>query len=395
MKTRLLLSAAQTSALLIAILIFAGCAGPAPTAVNSGTADAVTSILGQINTKLDSQDQALKNLHDAQDQKDSAQAKTTQFITDRMDESRYANANNPQQNGATTLVETNLGAAATAIGVQPSPEAKAQEVLDLRDALSQVAADKQALAARNVDLQSQAQALKGQVDLMTLQVKDKEVALAQATVATHDSVKDLADEKARVVIDAKETSDANAAAAKSAAQKSRLEVARWFMLAGGAIVALGIVLLLFHVPDAWIGPAAGAGLLGIGWAVSYVEDMLQQEWFRITLDAVVVGSLLAAIWLVFRAVQHHLSTTAQTTGFSNLVGAIQELSSKDPTAATALQPILQEWHVTGTGATDTAVVSAINQAAVKLNVINPNQVAAAAGTGGTLATSTAAAPKAS
>lgn len=347
---------------------------------NSGTATAVAATLGDINTSV----KALKNSQDqlvaAVAAKDDHQAATNQFVADRVDEARYANANNPQPNGATSLVEANLAPAATAIGAVPSPAVKDQEIGDLKLALSQSAADKATLATTNQALAAQAAALQGQTVALNQVVKDREAALTTSTQAIDTATNQLAQASAQAKINAAETAAANAEAAKEAAAKVRLATARWFMLAGGVLFALGIVGLFFHIPDTWIASVAGTALIALGWAITYIEDLLQQPWFRYVLDGTILSSLGTLLWFGYRALQHRTATTTTSAAFSALVGAVQQAADKNPTLEAQLQPVLQEWLVTDKGAPDATVIAAINKMAASLNVVNPGQPTVASGT---------------
>ena len=182
----------------------------------------------------------------------------------------------------------------------------------------------------------------------------------------------------QVQIQAKETAVAQAQAQKEAAEKLRLETARWFLFAGGILFALGIVGLVIHIPDSWLASVAGASLIVVGWGITYVEDLLQQAWFRYLLDGVVVFGILSGAWFVFRAFGHKKAATTTEAGFEALVGAVQSAAAKNPAIETQLQPILQEWLVTDKGVPDQNVINQINQMAVKLNLINPGQSSVAA-----------------
>ena len=368
------------TSLLSIILAFGGCALFNHPTTNSGTATAVNSVVSDINTSIKSlktqQDQLVTSVNALS----THFSDTNQFVSDRLAESLYANANNPQPNGTTLLIASNLTEAATAIGVAPSAAVKDREIEDLKLALSASAEDAKTLATRNQDLLTQASALQGQTVLLTGQVAAKEQALATATATVDSKTNALAQANDQVQIKAKEAETARLEAAKEAAQKARLATARWFMLAGGVLIALGVVGLFFHIPDSWIASMAGLSLLLTGWAISYVEDLLQQTWFRYLLDGLVVFGIGAGVWFVIRAFQHKTAATTTQSAFEGLVGAVQSAASKDPVLEAQLQPILQEWLVTDNGVPDTTVIAAINAMAAKLNLTNPGQPSAASGT---------------
>ena len=368
------------AAMLLCVLTFGGCALLNHPTANSGTATAVNSVVADINTSV----KELKTQQDALVTSVNALSThfsdTNQFVSDRLAESLYANTNNPQPNGTTLLIASNLTEAATAIGVPPSTAVKDREIEDLKLALSTSAADAKTLATRNQDLLNQATALQGQTTLLTSQVTAKETALIAATATVDSKTNALSQANDQVKIKAAEAETARAEAAKEAAQKARLATARWFMLAGGALIALGIVGLFFHIPDAWIASVAGAALLGTGWLISYVEDLLQQPWFRYGMDGLVVFGIGAGVWFAFRAFQHKTAINTTQSAFEGLVGAVQSAASKDTALEAQLQPVLQEWLVTDKGIPDTAVVTAINAMAAKLNLTNPGQPSAASGT---------------
>jgi hypothetical protein len=376
--------------LLPVLIVLSGCQTENPTA-NSGTASAVDQVLQQIKTSVNSMQVAQTNLVAAQAAADSNHRVVGQFVADRMDEARYANTNNAQPNGATALVEDNLGPASTALGIQPSADVKLKEVVDLKLALSQAQSDKVTLQTEVTAETAQANQMSGQATLLAVQVKDKETALAAAAQASNAQVTQLANVSAQVKINAAEADAANQEKVKQAAANERLSVARWFMIFGGIFLAIGVGLSFIHVPDTLgIGASVGGTMLAVGWLVSYVEDLLQQTWFRYVIDGSILLGLGAIGWIGYRAWQHRQQTATTATVATNLVGAIQEAANDDKktgtTTAAALQPYLQSWHVTATGATDTAAVKSINQTATALNLTNPGEVSAATGTPAVVAT---------
>ena len=351
---------------------------PIHPSVNSGTAQAVTALTAVVNTSNKAVQDQLTQLTNSLTALSTARLNTDQFISDRLAESLYFNLNNPQPNAVTLQITNNLTAAASALGVPPSAAVKDQEIADLKLALSSSASDAKVLAARNQDLANQAAALKGQTDLLTKQVTDKETALSTAAQILDVKTNALSQANDQVQIQAKETAVAQAQAQKEAAEKLRLETARWFLFAGGILFALGIVGLVIHIPDSWLASVAGASLIVVGWGITYVEDLLQQAWFRYLLDGVVVFGILSGAWFVFRALGHKKAVTTTEAGFEALVGAVQSAAAKNPAIETQLQPILQEWLVTDKGVPDQNVINQINQMAVKLNLINPGQSSVAA-----------------
>lgn len=367
---------------LLAALLLSGCAliGHHSKAVNSGTATAVTAAYRDINLSVQALQADEASFKASLDALTAHWSTSQQFIADRLAEIAYLNLNNPLgQNGVTAQMGSQLSAAAIAVGLPPSADVKDREIEDLRLALSAADGDKATLTARNEGLTTQATLLAGQTQLLTTQLTDKEVTLLAATKDVGSKTDGLATAALQVKAAADQTAQANLDKAREAAAKERLATARWFMLAGGILMALGIVGLFIHIPDAWVASASGASLLAVGWAITYVEDLLQQGWFRYTLDGLILSGIAAGVWFVIRAIRHHEATVTTSTVASNLVGAIQDASKANPALGAALQPFLADWHVTGTGATDQAAVAAINAIAVKLNGINPGQVAAATG----------------
>lgn len=378
MKMIKLLRIFRTSLLLLAIASITGCA--TDNKPNQGTAAAVQGILTDITKSVNDIKTAQTGLNTAQDNLKKQQDANGQFISDRIDESRYANKNNPQPNGATGLVESNL---ATTLPLLPAPSAvvKDKEIQDLKLALSTSATDKAQLQTQIESYKSQVSQLVGQTTLLTQQVATARTSELTATETATANVTLLSNETAKVKIEAASADVARKQQQEALAQKARVETARWFMLAGGVLIAIAIGLTFIHVPDALaVGLSVGGALLGIGWLITYIEDLLQQAWFRYVLDGAILSGLAALAWIGYRAYQHRQTVAATNTGFNNLVGAIQEASNKNPALAAEMQPILNEWHLDSTtGQTDPKVVTLINQTAAKLNLINPGQVSAASG----------------
>lgn len=362
------------------VLSLAGCSlFPTKPTTNSGTAASVVTILGGIQTSVTDLKTSQNALISSWDTLKTHDTEVDQFVADRLAEAMYVNLNNPQQNSVTSLVQNTLQPAATAIGIQPSATVKDAAIKDLQLALSGAQNDALTLKTKNDALLVQAGQLAQATSTLTQQVQAKEVALSTATQAVDAKTGQLAQASAQVTINANEANTARLQAAQEAAAKVRLATARWFMLAGGILFALGLVGLFIHIPDAWIASATGVCLLATGWGVSYVEDLLQQSWFRYLLDGLVVAGIGSLVWFVIRALEHRKGTITTSTGFQNLVGALQEAANKNPALASELQPFLQQWNVTATGAPDNAVIAAINQTATKLNVTNPGQTSTATG----------------
>ncbi len=352
---------------------------PTKPAANSGTAASVVTILGGVQasvTNLETKQDALIASWNASKAHND---QVGQFVADRLAVAMYENLNNPQQNSVTSLVQSTLQPAATAIGIQPSATVKDEAIKDLQLALSNSQNDALTLRVKNDALADQAIQLAKATSTLAQQVQTNQADLKTANQAVDAKVGQLAQASAQVTISAKEADTARLQTAREAAAKARLATARWFMLAGGALFALGLVGLFIHIPDAWIASATGLGLLGMGWLVSYIEDLLQQAWFRYLLDGLVVAGIGAFVWFIVRALEHRKGTITTSTGFQNLVGALQEAANKNPALTAELQPFLQQWNVTPTGAPDNAVIAAISKTAVSLNLTNPGQTSAATG----------------
>lgn len=367
-------------ALLVVPLAFSGCSlFPSKTGVNSGTVTAETAILKDIQasvTDLQAKDAARAV---AQITLNTQRDQVGQFVVDRAAEALFVAQNGLDQTPITALITAQLNPAITALGYKPSPEVKDREIADLQLAQSKSASDIATLKVRNDALATQAGQLAAATITLTTQVAAKEADLKVAGTTMAAKVSDLAIATNQASISAAQAKVDHDQAQKDAAAKERLATARWFMLTGGALFALGIIGLFIHIPDAWAASAAGVALLGMGWAVSYVEDLLQQKWFVYTLDSLVVLGLGTGVWFVFRAIQHHAKITNTSTALDNLVGAIQQASTTNPGLAAELAPALQQWHVNAAGGADQGVIATINAAAVKVNAVNTGQPAVATG----------------
>lgn len=367
---------------LVLVLAFAGCSLlPHSTPVNSGGALSIGAAYSQINTSVVALQASQASFKASLDALVAHWGTSSQFVADRLTEIAFLNDNNPGgQNAVTMLMDSQITAALTALGLPPSADVKDREIEDLKLALSTAASDKATLVTRNQDLTTQATLLAGQTKLLTQQVSDKEVTLLAATTTVATSTDALHTAATQATIDAAQTKAAQDAAAKAAAAKERLATARWFMVGGGILMALGVVGLFLGIREAWLASVAGGALFGLGWGITEIEDLLQQPWFKYTAGGLILFGLAAAIWFVVRALQHRTASQATSSGFQALVGAVEEAASKNPALSAQLQPILQEWLVTDKGVPDQAVITQINQMAASLNVVNPGQAAVASGT---------------
>lgn len=346
---------------------------------NSGTVSAVTAAIAPINTSNKVLQDSISKLTVSVDSLLKVHGAVEQFSADRIEVARYGNSHNPTPSPVTPLIEANLSAAATAIGLPPSPTAEEEKLTSLQLALSKSESDSAILTAHNQDLTNQANLLRGQTQLLTQQINEKEGALVAAAKEVDTKTSQLVQAGDQVKIEANQAQEARKQRDQEAAAKTRLETARWFMLAGGILIALGIVGLFIHIPDSWLASMAGASVLSVGWLLSYVEGLLKQQWFRYLMDGVVIIGIGAGIWFAIRAFSHKKAIISTNDGFQALVGAVEEAATKNPTMAAQLQPLLQQWLVTDRGVADQNVIDAINKMAAQLNLINPGQIAIASG----------------
>ena len=345
---------------------------------NAGTVSEVVSALGQVKSSVDGLKTAVAQDTTAHANQAKGDADTRQFLSDQIEKASFANSSAPVSS-YTMLVHGYLAPAAVVLP-PPSADAKTQEIIDLKLALSKAAADQATLKASLDAAAAKAENLKGQNIALAQQVAASDANVTTAVQRADATATQLSGASEQVKIAASQADQARKDRLAAEAAQERVKTARWFMLAGGILLAIGVGLTFIHVPDALaVGGSVGGALLAIGWLISYIETLLQQAWFRYVINGSIGVGALAIIWICYRAWQHRQTTAATSTGFSNLVGAIQEASNKNPALASDLAPFLQQWHITNSGAADSAVLNLINKTATSLNLINPGQTSAATG----------------
>lgn len=367
------------SALSLVVLLSGGCLLHPQPGVNSGVATSEMIILKGIQTSVTDLQAKEAARETAQTTLNTNAATIGQFVVDRATEAAFVAQNGLEQTPITALIVAQLNPAIIALGYKPSAEVKDREIADLQLAQSKSASDIATLKARNDALNTQAGQLAAATVTLTTQVATKEADLKVASTNMASKVSDLAIQTNAAKISADQAKSEHDQAQKDLAAKTRLETARWYMVIGGGLFALGVVGLFFHIPYASVSVCVGLILSGAGWLMTYVEDLLQKPWFQYTLDGLIGVGFLSFCLFVYHAVKHHATTTNTATALDNVVGAIQQASSTNPGLAQQLAPALQQWHINAAGGADAGVVSVINAAAVRVNAVNPGQSAVATG----------------
>jgi len=343
---------------------------------NSGTAKEVTSILGEVQQKVDAMKTAQDAMIDTQKQQVTNDQKTMQLVSDSVYGAQYTNQQNPQQNEHTALVDKNLSSAAKSLP-PASAEGQRQAIENLQLALSKSESDRAILEARFNQLNTEAEQLRGQAAALKEQVDQRQSKLDDASHQLDDKVGKLKDADATIRIKAAESEEARRQAQQEAAQHTRLRAATVFMVLGGLFIAGAVIATFLHVPGVlWPGIAAGAGMFGLGWAITYVEDLLQNPWFRYGLGGVALGSLGIGGWILYRAYATRRKSALDAKISTNMIGAVQDVRNDDTKTGTkvfaAIKPYLEEWHVDANGNPDHNLMDEIEKRLVAMNLKNPS-----------------------
>jgi hypothetical protein len=349
------------------------------TVPNSGTAKEVTAILGEVRGQVDQMQKAQQEMMEAQHKLLTQVETTYQFISDRINNADFYNLKNNVQNEFTELVSKELVTVKTLLP-PPSPESMLERERILQAALRKSEEDKKTLEAYNQRLALEAAHLKGQTDLLQSQVNEKEQTLTAKTLELNAKVTKLADAEADIRIKAAEANTARENAAKEAASKARLKVAMGFMYAGGIMIVASLILfLLAKLKEVlWPGIVGGITLILMGWSITYVEDLLQQLWFRITVGASMVGVIAIVIYMCVKAWKARKKAELDARISIGAIGALQEAKNDDAKLGTqkftALAPHLEEWFVKDDGKPDEEVQREIDARLVAMNLKNPDGV---------------------
>ena len=365
-------------ALLPLALLLAGCP-PAPVQPNSGTAAAVGDILKDVKASVDEMRKTNEAVATALNSLVQAHSKTEQFVADAVARSRYYNDQNPAQNSFTQLIGKELGTAAAA-GPVASAESQQQAVDNLKLSLSQSEADKAALAAKLQQQLLEAENLRGQVKAKTQDADTAQAAAKVSDAAVTAKVNELASAKTQIDINAAEADQARKDKDKEAAAHTRLKIAAGCMAAGVGIIVLAVVATFLHVPGVLaVGLFTGFIVFGIGWAITYVENLLEQVWFQWAMGIMIFGSVVAIVWVGVAALRTRKKAALTEKGFTAVVGALQDARNDDARFGTtkfaAVAPHLTEWMVDDRGQPDAQLQAHIDQKVVAMNLKNPNGAA--------------------
>jgi len=304
-----------------------------------------------------------------------ATSKTAQFVADAVARSRYYNQQNLPSNSFTLLIDKELGAALTA-GPPASAESQQQAIENLRLSLSKSEADKAALDAKLAQSQLQAENLRGQVQATNDNAEKARQEANKATVQVTQKIELLTGAEAQIKIKAAEADEARKTAQQEAAAHTRLKVAAICMSIGVAIIVLAVVATFLHVPGVLAGGGfTGAIVFALGWAITYVEDLLQHVWFQYVIGFSILGSIVAVVWMGIRALKARQKAALDAKGLTATIGALQEAKNDDARSGTtkfaAVKPHLAEWMVDDKGKPDLQLQAHIDQQLVQMNLKNP------------------------
>jgi hypothetical protein len=343
--------------------------------LNSGTMESINNELKTIQTntgQLQTDNAALK---EAIKQFQQSGKDTLQFLSDRVYSIDYYNTQNPVQNGNTLLIGKEI-LPAKALLPPPSDAALKTAINNLILQNNTLQTDKDKLQQNYATLQLQAAALKGQNDEKTSQLQAAQAKVDASVSVLAKNTSDLALAAAQADQLAKSNAEAQKEADKQAAAKARIAVASKFMIVGGIICALAIAAAFLHAEAVlWPGLAGGGSLLGIGWLILYIENLMQQPWFKYSVGGVILFAASCLVWIGFKAYETRKKAKAHAALATNLLGIVQEVKNDDVKNGThvfdTIAPYWNEWMVDDHGNPDSPLLGQIEDMLVKMNLINP------------------------
>ncbi len=312
-----------------------------------------------------------------------------------------ATTQNPQKNLHTQAAANELEVVKSNLGA-PKPEDVAEANVRLTKALSSAAAEREAVQREYDKLVGEGKArqealakLNGQVDDLAKKLTDERAKFDTELKALNAQLTQLASEAANARAE-------EARARRELAAGTRQKIALGCAAVGAVLFVLGLVGLGLKV-DATASICCIVGsvaAVGVGVAVSAIEDLLTQPWFWPA--TAVVGSSLVGVgcWFAYRSWQHRVSTGLTELQAKSTTGAIEEMKNdakamsqklaslnlSDATKATIeaelskgtdawkhLSSYLDEWHRDPkTGVTNQALVDKIKTDTVLMNLATRN-----------------------
>jgi len=144
-------------------------------------------------------------------------------------------------------------------------------------------------------------------------------------------------------------------------------------------IVLAVMATFLHVPGVLaVGMFTGFIVFALGWAITYVEDLLQHVWFQYVMGFSILGSVVAIVWVGIAAYKTRQKATLDSKGLTATIGALQEAKNDDARSGTtkfaAVKPHLAEWMVDDKGKPDLQLQAHIDQQLVQMNLKNPGDV---------------------